>query len=149
MNTPWQILVVSSDLESRRALMQVLTRLGLDPISASNASEAKETLQQDKAGLVFCDRHLADGSYREILNIARSSPDKVRVVVTSKHADWDEYLEAMRLGALDVIAWPCRATDVEWMVIQAKRDERTRSKELLSIGGDQAPLTRASAGSTA
>ncbi len=149
MNTPWQILVASSDLEARRALLQVLMRQGLDPISASNASEAKETLQQERVGLVFCDRHLADGSYRDVLNMARSCRDKVRVVVTSKHADWDEYLEAMRLGAFDVISSPCRPTDVEWMVIQARRDDRTRPRELLAANGEKAPLTRAAAGGPA
>lgn len=46
------------------------------------------------------------------------------MVITSLHADWDEYLEAIRVGAFDVIAAPCRSTDVEWMVIQAKRDDR-------------------------
>jgi FixJ family two-component response regulator len=49
-------------------------------------------------------------------------------VVTSSTADWDEFLEAMRLGAPDVIARPCRATDVEWMVIQALRYERTEAR---------------------
>jgi DNA-binding NtrC family response regulator len=149
MNTPWQILVASSDLESRRALLQLLSRLGLDPISASNVSQARETLQRDKVGLVFCERHLADGSYRDILNMARSSQETIRVVVTSKHADWDEYLEAIGLGAFDVITSPCRATDVEWMVIQAKRDNRTQSEAVLSAGRDQTPLARASAAGTA
>ena len=148
MDMQWQILVASSDLENRRALMQVLTRLGLDPISASNTAQARDTLQQGKVGLVFCDPHLADGNYRDILNIARTSQQKIRVVLTSKHADWDDYLEAMRLGAFDVIASPCRPTDVEWMVIQARRDDRTRAKELLPAGVP-APLARASAGGTA
>jgi DNA-binding NtrC family response regulator len=148
MYTPWQILVASSDLESRRALVQILTRQGLDPISASNAAEAKESLQQERIGLVFCDRHLADGSYRDILNVARSCREKVRVVVSSKRADWDEYLEAMRLGAFDVIASPCRPTDVDWMVIQAKRDDRARPKDLLAAQGDAAPISRATESET-
>jgi DNA-binding NtrC family response regulator len=147
MNMAWQILVASSDLESRRGLMQVLMRLGLDPITASNTSEAKETLQQDRVGLVFCDRHLTDGSYRDVLNVARACGGKIRVVVTSKDADWDEYLEAMRLGAFDVIASPCRPTDVEWMVIQARRDERTRSaRELMPAAGDDASMAPAAGG---
>lgn len=147
MDTPWQILVASSDLESRRGLMQVLTQLGLDPITASNTSEAKETMQQDRVGLVFCDRHLTDGSYQDVLNLARNCRDKVRVVVTSNHTDWDEYLEAMRLGAFDVISSPCRPTDVEWMVIQARRDERTRSaKELIPAPEDQTSTARVAGG---
>jgi DNA-binding NtrC family response regulator len=149
MNVPWQIVVASSDLENRRALMQILTRLGLDAVGVSNRVECDEVLKKQTVGLIFCERHLADGSYRDLLSTARSYPNKIRVVVTSKRADWDEYLEAMRLGAFDVIASPCRPTDVEWMVIQAKRDERNRSKEFLVSQALDARLSRAAAGSIA
>lgn len=147
MNIPWQILVASSNLEDRRALMQILMRQGLDPISVANLAECREVLHKERVGLIFSDPHLADGSYRDLIEVARSSAEKTRVVVTSKHADWDEYLEAIRLGAFDVIAAPCRPTDVEWMVIQAKRDSRNRPTELISAQGtNSAPLSRAAAG---
>lgn len=147
MNIPWQIMVASSNLENRRALMQILSRQGVEPTGAANLAECAEILQKERVGLIFCDPHLADGGYRDLLEIARSTAERPRVVVTSRHADWDEYLEAMRLGAFDVIAAPCRPTDVEWMVIQAKRDTRNRPSELLSAkGNNSAPLTRAAAG---
>lgn len=147
MNIPWQILVASSDLESRRSLMQTLTRQGLDPIGVANLAECGDMLGKEKVGLVFCDRHLADGTYRDLLERVRAGADKVRVVVTSQHPDWDEYLEAMRYGAFDVIASPCRPTDVEWMVIQAKRDDRNHTKELLTATGHGAiPLRHAAVG---
>lgn len=149
MNIPWQILVASSDLESRRNLMQTLSRQGLDPIGVANLGECEDIFGKEKIGLVFCDRHLADGTYRDLLERVRVHADKVRVVVTSRHPDWDEYLEAMRCGAFDVIASPCRPTDVEWMVIQAKRDDRNGTKELLTTLGPEAPLHRAVAGGRA
>lgn len=145
MNIPWQILVASSDLESRRNLMQTLNRQGLEPIGVANLSECDDVLVKERVGLVFCDRHLADGSYRDLLERVRTRGEKVRVVVTSKHPDWDEYLEAMRYGAFDVIASPCRPTDVEWMVIQAKRDDRNSAKELLAAAPPVA-LHRAAVG---
>jgi two-component system, NtrC family, response regulator AtoC len=140
----WQILIASSNLESRRALMRILNRQGLDPIAAANVAECHEVLQNERVGLIFCDSRLADGSYRDLLHMVRSSGDKARVVVTSKRANWDEYLEAIRLGAFDVITSPCNPTDVEWMVIQAKREGRNRANELLPRGGS-APLSRAAA----
>ena len=149
MNIPSQILVASSDLESRRNLMQTLSRQGLDPIGVSNLAECQEALRTEKVGLIFCDRHLSDGTYRDLLDKTRTSADKIRVVVTSRHPDWDEYLEAMRGGAFDVIASPCRPTDVEWMVIQARRDERIHSKELLPAGTEAIPLRHAAAGGSA
>ena len=48
----------------------------------------------------------------------------MRVVLTSRLADWDEYLDAMRLGAFDVIPTPCRSADVESVLTQSTRDLR-------------------------
>jgi hypothetical protein len=52
-------------------------------------------------------------------------------------------LGAMREGAFDVIAAPCRPTDVEWMVIQAKRDARSRVVEQVAVPAVAAERSRA------
>jgi len=131
MNIPWDILVASSDLEGRRALSNILGKLGVDPLTSSTVRECKELIASERVGLIFCDRLLADGNCYDLLNASRGGRAKARVVVMSSTADWDEFLEAMRLGAFDVIASPCRATDVEWMIIQALRYERTEARVAL------------------
>ena len=128
MNIPWDILVASSDLEGRRALSNILGKLGVDPLTSSTVRECKELIASERVGLIFCDRLLADGNCYDLLSASRGGRTKARVVVMSSTADWDEFLEAMRLGAFDVIASPCRATDVEWMIIQALRYERTEAR---------------------
>jgi two-component system response regulator PilR (NtrC family) len=128
MNIPWEILVASSDLEGRRTLSNILAKLGVDPLTSSTVRECKELIATERVGLIFCDRLLTDGNCHDLLSASRGARTKTRVVVMSSTADWDEFLEAMRLGAFDVIASPCRATDVEWMIIQALRYERTESR---------------------
>jgi two-component system, NtrC family, response regulator PilR len=132
MNLPWDILIASADLEGRRALSNILAKLGVDPLTTSTIRECKEIVAMERVGLIFCDRLLADGNCCDLLNASRASRTKTRIVVTSSTADWDEFLEAMRLGAFDVIASPCRATDVEWMIIQALRYERTEARLALN-----------------
>lgn len=123
--TPWfEVLVVSSDALLRGSLQNVLTTLGIDPVCRSTLRECYESMTQRHVGLIFCDPRLADGNYRELLEVRTASGAKPRVVVTSRTADWDEFKEAMHCGAFDVISVPCRRTDVEWMVTQAKRAER-------------------------
>ena len=129
MTVPWEVMVISSDLEHRQELVHILQQQEVDPISASSLAESISLLKNNLIGLVFCESHLSDGSYRDFLSSIRSLKTRCRVVVTSRQADWDEFLEAMRLGAFDIISAPCRPTDVEWMVIQAKRDERSRLVE--------------------
>jgi DNA-binding NtrC family response regulator len=126
MTTPWEVVVVSSDLESRRNLSAILVRQGIDPICASTLHECREILSQKNVGVVFCDSHVSDGTYKEFLGGYRSREERPRVIVTSRHSEWDEFKEAIRFGAFDVIGTPCRPTDVEWMIIQARRDDRKR-----------------------
>jgi len=127
MDSPVQILVASSELENRRALAAILQKEGYETLCASRVSECQEALASDRVNVVFCDRRLTDGSYRDVLAITRASRQMVRVVVTSRLADWDEYLEALHHGAFDLIASPCQPTDVLWALIQARREDHERT----------------------
>jgi DNA-binding NtrC family response regulator len=119
-----QILIVSSELESRRALNEILRKEGHETICASRVSECQEALQTQKVSLVFCDRRLSDGNYREVVAATRAAHQHIRVIVTSRLADWDEYLDALHNGAFDLIASPCHPTDVLWAIVQARREDQ-------------------------
>lgn len=141
-----EVLVVSSNLESRRSLANILNRQEIDPVCLPTVRDAIEFLGLHSVGVVFCDHHLPDGDYRDFLGALRSLKIKARVVVTSAQADWDEFLEAMKLGAFDLIATPFRPTDVEWMIIQAAREERSRAFAALSAPEPPPAIRRAVAG---
>lgn len=133
------VLVVSSDGEARWDLVQTLEAQGCESISAASIKQAMELLTSGAGqfigdsmaetsgrpvNLVFCDRDLSDGTYQDFLTAVRALKNRTRVVIMSRLADWDEYLDAMHLGAFDVIAAPCRPADVEWTLIQARRELR-------------------------
>lgn len=139
------ILVVSSDLKNRHALLDILNRSGWNAICASTVGECQETLSGGNFGLVFCERRLADGTYREVLSMTRSLSQgpHVRLVVTSRLADWDEYLEALHDGAFDLIASPSQTADIVRVINQVQReDQKTGARAV-------ANLTTASAGASA
>lgn len=125
MNTP--ILIASSNLEDRNALNHILVQEGYETICSSRLADCMEVLSQQEIALIFCDRHLTDGSYRDLLKGSGLLNQKVRVVVTSRQADWDEYKEALHAGAFDLIMSPCQPTDVLWAIIHAKKDEYERT----------------------
>lgn len=122
-----QILIVSPELEHRRALNDILRKEGYETICASRVSECQQALQTQNVSLIFCDRRLSDGNYRDIVAVTRASNQRIRVVVTSRLADWDEYLDALHHGAFDLIASPCNATDVLWAIVQARREDHERA----------------------
>jgi DNA-binding NtrC family response regulator len=122
-----QILVVSSELEHRRALNDILRKEGYETICASRVSECQEALQTQNVSLIFCDRRISDGNYRDVVALTRAANQRIRVVVTSRLADWDEYLDALHHGAFDLIASPCQPTDVLWAMVQARREDAERA----------------------
>lgn len=127
MFKPCDILVTSSRVEDRRALMRILDGLPINVFSSSTVKQAEEVMSQKKLALVFCDEHLPDGSYRELLSRSRATQKHPRLVVTTHTGEWNEYLEATRRGAFDVIRYPLQPADVELIVIRAMRDQRDAS----------------------
>lgn len=144
MNVPWQIVIASADLEERRAMCDILAKLGLEPIVAASVRECEEIMAQENVGLIFCARSLADGDYRGLLLAPRHEGRKTRFVIVNRVTDWDEYLEAMRLGAFDVISAPCRPTDVEWMIIQALREDHAQRRQIALVQHSRAGFPEAS-----
>ncbi len=127
MNGSLEVLVASSQLESRMALIHVLEGLSADVISASTVQQASEVLAKRPIELVFCDDELPDGSYRDLLPAARYRQQGTRVVVITRAGEWEEYLEAMRLGAFDFIRGPMHPTDVELVVLRAQHEQNERA----------------------
>jgi DNA-binding NtrC family response regulator len=147
MTSPFEVLVVSSDSVLRHRLADILVTLGINPLVSGSLRECQEVLAHRRVGLVFCDPQMEDGNYRDLLERYPAPIEPPRVVVTSGTADWDEFKEAIGCGAFDVISVPCRQTDVEWMVIQAKRAER-RTELSRSARVEQSELAMAVEAST-
>ena len=122
-----QALIVSEDLENRETLVDILSREGWDALCVSRISKCREMLSTDDFALVFCDRRLPDGTYLEVLAFTQSLSQEPRLVVTSRNADWEQYLEALRYGAFELIVSPCKGSDVVWVLGQAKREDYKRA----------------------
>jgi DNA-binding NtrC family response regulator len=113
MNVISHIVVASPDMESRRNLATILTRLGLDPICISTVSECRMMLAKENVRLVFCDRDLADGNYRDILAASRATRRQPGVILIGQRGNCDENHEAIGFGAFGVTVTPYHPTDVE------------------------------------
>jgi DNA-binding NtrC family response regulator len=111
-----RVLVTVADSRNRHELADTMVRCGLQPIPVATVTESRQILAQQPVSLVLCEEMLADGSYREILCEMGSIATKAPVIVISRLADWDRYLEAMRWGAFDYLAYPCRPIEVESIV---------------------------------
>ena len=116
-------LVVSPNIELRRPLLRTLEALSTDVIVCSTRTQAEEVLSRQTVDVVFCDDHLPDGSYEELIHSNHCDNRIPRVVVTTRTGEWDLYFAAVRKGAFDVIRSPWYAADVEMAIIRALREE--------------------------
>jgi DNA-binding NtrC family response regulator len=116
-------LLVSPRLEVRKALLQVLDSLSADVTCCLNRGQAEEVLAHQRFEVVFCDEHLPDGSYCDLIHSDHFEHRIPRVIVATRVGEWEFYFEALSKGAFDVVRAPWYATDVEMTVNRAVHEE--------------------------
>jgi DNA-binding NtrC family response regulator len=127
MHIRWEAVILSSNLEWRRAVAHTLAANGINYACASSIDDCKEIVARESVGLVFWDSHLAHGTFQELLHSVCSLDPRVKIVVISHMDDWDEHLATARMGAFGVIPFPCQPTDIEWILSRAVRAERAEA----------------------
>jgi two-component system response regulator PilR (NtrC family) len=119
MNQRTRVLIALTDPLSRKALTSILPLYDAEPVFASSMREARAVLANEPVALVVCEDSLMDGSFRDLLPVARAARGDVPVVVTSRTANPEVYLEAMKLGAFDFVASPFNHTELDRIVHNA------------------------------
>lgn len=103
-----------------------MAQWALETTGCSSVYEARPMLSSSGFSLIFCEEQLSDGSYQDLIGFT-TKPSKSRFVVMSTTPELDDkYEEAMRLGAFEMIASPCRKSDIQWIVIRAMQEESRR-----------------------
>jgi len=126
MNRPCEVVVISADLENRHTIAETLARLEVDSICISTVGQYRE-VAENEIKLVFCDVHLPDGDYRDVVAATGSAKKAPNVVIMAKQLNSDNYHQAKLSGIFEAIPTPCRPTDIEWMVILAKKQHRSQA----------------------
>jgi len=117
-----QLLIVSSRIQTKRALLDAVKGLPINAYTSPTIERAWEVMLHQSIDIVFCDDRLADGYYADFLRAVRSEHRMTRFVVLLSSDDWEDFLEAMRLGATDILRGSWQPTDVELVLIRAGRE---------------------------
>jgi DNA-binding NtrC family response regulator len=118
------VLVVSANLESRRAVSRVLEALFVQVIPCSTLAQIEQVLSLQRPNLIFCDERLPDGDYADLLALKLPGRIPPPIVVLTRNGEWELYMDATRRGAFDVIRSPWRPTDIELSLIRGVRKEK-------------------------
>jgi len=115
-----KVVVVDDDEGSREILSLIITKkLGHKVITASDGKEALDIIKKEKPDLVITDFMMAKMNGVELIEKIRSlgGPyEKIEVILVSAHGSMETYLEAMNLGAYEMINKPFHSSEIERVI---------------------------------
>ena len=115
------VLIVSDHLENRKLLLSTLKGLPVSAFCVSTIADAMEVLRSHPSAVTFCEERVSDGSYRQLLTAVVASGRTNRFIVVLCAGEWEESLEALRLGASETLRCPLQAPDIDIALIRATR----------------------------
>jgi DNA-binding NtrC family response regulator len=130
--SPLDVLIVSERPDHLRPLIRTLGDSSARVSDCFTIRQAREIFSRHPVDLVFTDEYLSDGSYRELLLLNRFGQHATGFVLLLRTGEWEEYLDAMRLGALEVLRCPLQPAEVEATLQRAIADKERRSAARLA-----------------
>jgi len=124
-----QVTVLAVAAESdRAALRRILEHSRWTLVEASTVAEAAETLRERLSVVLVCVAELPDGTWMELLNHAQNLASPPPVIVTSRQADDDLWVQVLNRGGYNVLGKPFSEREVFEMVSVAWRHRKDRLK---------------------
>jgi DNA-binding NtrC family response regulator len=115
-------MLLGADPEACEVGSQLLERCGLTTMKLSTVADLRKGMAEQEACLLLCEDVLPDGDFRDVLKVVRDSRAAVPVILFSRLADWDEYLAAVKLGAHDLLRFPFRTGELQWIIDRTLAD---------------------------
>lgn len=110
--TPFTLLVVDDDADTRQNLRDILEHDGYRVEAAGTAAEALARNDWSRYGAVVLDPNLPDGAAVHLLRQFRRLAPNAAVVIVTGSADVQATIAAFRLGAADYILKPINPDDL-------------------------------------
>jgi two-component system, NtrC family, response regulator AtoC len=108
-----RVLLVDDDPSIHAGLLRLVRALGHDAVAAASGAEATEKLRAQPFDLCITDLQLADGDGRGVVREARAARPPVTVVALTDHGTVSDAVDALRLGASDVLGKPFHVSVLE------------------------------------
>ena len=115
-------MLLGEDPEACDVGSELLGRYGLATTRLSTVADLRRRILEQETCLLLCEDVLPDGDFRDVLRVVRDSRATVPVILFSRLADWDEYLAAMKLGAHDLLRFPFRRGELQWVIDRTLAD---------------------------
>jgi DNA-binding response OmpR family regulator len=129
-----KLLSISPTTEDHEVLRFILH--GFCQINdAATCREAANFLCRDRVAIIFCERDLPDGTWKDILSYTAELTDPPALIVTSILADERLWAEVLNMGGHDVLAKPFREPEVKYALAGLLALNASPPQRVLKAGG--------------
>ncbi len=121
-----EFLLISPNEQDHSALGPICSRFG-PSFWVRTCSDAGQVLSDKEIGVVLCEDRLTDGSWKNVLELAKGRICPPTVIVTSFVADDRLWAEVLNMGGYDVLAKPFSQDEMSRVIqLAAEHCERVR-----------------------
>jgi len=121
--TPIKILLVDDDPQICNLLGGELERIGHQVTTRTSGSEALAELRTRDFDVILLDINMPEMGGMEVLEAIKDLGVLSEVIMLTGHGTIDRAIEAMKLGAYDFLAKPCKLTKLE-IILQKAREKK-------------------------
>jgi DNA-binding NtrC family response regulator len=120
-------LLVFSETDSSQGLQRELQRQSVKTRQVRSCTEAKQFIErEEKPDIIFSDASVPDGTWADIVRMARKEQTSAEVVVVSRLPNTKLYMDVMDGGGFDFIAPPFSQAEIAHVVQSATVDASKR-----------------------
>ncbi len=113
------VLFVTSHPEDAHRLSQILDPLRVDLDFVEDLEHLRDRLGREQYPVILTDADLPDGTWPDVLDMAREMAPGCEVIVTHRFADARLWTEALDRGAYDLLPQPFHEPEVRRIVHNA------------------------------
>ena len=107
------LLIVDDDNPFRERLSRAMEKKGFQVLQAESVKKGIETVKSKKPGFAVVDLRLADGNGLEVVKEIQISNSSSRIIMLTGYGNIPTAVAAIKEGAIDYLAKPADADDVE------------------------------------
>ena len=107
------LLIVDDDNPFRERLARAMEKKGFEVFQAESVKKGVESVKSKKPGFAVVDLRLGDGNGLEVVKEIQTSNSSSRIIMLTGYGNLPTAVSAVKAGALDYLAKPADAEDVE------------------------------------
>ncbi|MBI1911693.1 MAG: response regulator [Deltaproteobacteria bacterium] len=129
-----KIMLVDDDDSVREAVAEILSRRGWDVDAFDNAEKGVEALRNGFYDVVLADINMPGLSGMDFLQQAKENAPEVPFIIITGYPSIDLAVEAMKIGAVDFLAKPFKAEELEVTVRKAVSESKVANANRTAAG---------------